>query len=292
MTTTRRHVSGVVPGPSPQPLNRTLVPHMALLTPQRLIHLSLNPVLAPYWPLVAACTLTVCNRPLEVPVVYHYWMLTNALAGRVPLEQEAQAAIDSAQRYRELAAGGEALPPFPTTHTSASQQLAQLTQLREALLKLAALIGLPRVINALMDLKNATPVLLRSETLLRPLEASPTQVEEERARGRAYWDKVYSKISGRVRSQMHLLYPDLWTYAIDHVYSPLLSHTGVLDPVALGMVIIACLVPQDVNPQLKGHLRGAHNNGCTHEQIAAARQLSVDISRWCNVLWREEVAKL
>jgi hypothetical protein len=41
--------------------------------------------------------------------------------------------------------------------------------------------------------------------------------------------------------------------------------------------VLAALVPQDVNPQLKGHLVGAVNNGATREEVNAVRGLVVRI---------------
>ena len=54
--------------------------------------------------------------------------------------------------------------------------------------------------------------------------------------------------------------------------------------------------PQDVNPQLKGHLKGALNTGNTKEELNSLRLLVFDICDWTGgVTWaggKNSVAKL
>lgn len=85
-------------------------------------------------------------------------------------------------------------------------------------------------------------------------------------------------------------------------YGYVLSNTSILTPAETSLVLVAGLVPQDVNPQLKGHLRGAVNNGCDVEGVRAVR----DVVLWIcegggmgmlregemGLGWREEVAKI
>jgi len=61
------------------------------------------------------------------------------------------------------------------------------------------------------------------------------------------------------------------------MYGYLLSNTDILSPVETSWVLMAGLIPQDVNPQLKGHLRGALNNGATSEQVLAVREIVIAI---------------
>lgn len=116
-------------------------------------------------------------------------------------------------------------------------------------------------------------------------------------RGSDFWNSVYTnKINTRIKRQMYTAYPDLWQYTYHHVYSPLLSFTDILLGKETSLCIVSCLIPQDVNPQLKGHLRGAINEGATKEELSDLRQLVVDLCDWSgNVTWRdgkESIAKL
>lgn len=219
---------------------------MSIITPDRLAKLASTPLLSKSWYFVAAATFSVCNQPDEIPKIFEY-MINN--------------------------------------QTSHDDQLAVAQQIREALLKGAALGGLPKTINSLTQLKNVTPDSLREKSTQRPPLG-------DLDRGASFFDAVYGKISPRVRNQMASAYPDLAQYAINHVYAPLLSYTKILSPKETSLVVIACLIPQDVNPQLKGHLKGALNNGATKEEVEAVRQMAITICQWCGIQWRNPVAKL
>lgn len=220
-----------------------------ILTPSRLTYLSSFPKLANNWYYLAAATLSVCNRPEEIPSLFEY-----------------------------------------TLQTSPSAEHATIAaKTREALLKGSALAGLPKAINALTQLKSVTPPELRETSVKRPPLHS---IEAMELAGAQFFDQVYGKISKRIQGQLNSAYPDLAVYAVHSVYGSLLSFTDVLSPKETSLVVVACLIPQDVNPQLKGHLKGALNNGATSEEVANVRQLSIDVSEWCGVTWREPVAQL
>ena len=87
------------------------------------------------------------------------------------------------------------------------------------------------------------------------------------------------------------------------MYGYILSNPAVLTPVESSFVLIAGLVPQDVNPQLKGHLKGAVNNGASVEEVRAVRSIVLQICEAAGMKrlddgatggwgWREDVAKL
>lgn len=78
---------------------------------------------------------------------------------------------------------------------------------------------------------------------------------------------------------------------------------GILSPAETSFVLLAALVPQDVNPQLKGHLKGAVNNGASVEEVKAVRGVAVRICEAAGMKllqgeeghawgWREEVEDL
>ncbi|ODQ66108.1 hypothetical protein NADFUDRAFT_51376 [Nadsonia fulvescens var. elongata DSM 6958] len=242
---------------------------MSILTTQRLVHLSTAyPMITNSWYFIAAATLSVCNSPQSVPQILNYIIPENVS------------------------------PTTSLTHSAISQsssehqdQFRKVQKMREALLKSAALGGLPKSINSLIQLKTATPSELRETEIHRQHNPSPNYLLEEQ-RGGEFWRKTYGKVANRVYEQMNAASPDLATWALNHVYAPLLSYTDILTPKETSFVVIACLIPQDVNPQLKGHLKGGLNNGASREEIMQVRQMSIEISKWCGIDWREEVAKL
>ncbi|KAI5965486.1 hypothetical protein KGF57_000752 [Candida theae] len=186
----------------------------------------------------------------------------------------------------------------------------------EVILKLSALCGLPKAINGLTVLKAATPARFAQISTARPNEIKTTQdasnakntidgpissvsidtarVKSNLLRGSSFWNTIFSnKINQRIRNQMVDAYPDLWYYTYQHIYSPLLSYTDILTAKKTSLVMIACLIPQHVEPQLKGHLTGAINNGASRGEISSTKELVSEICSWQEVPIAENVvAKL
>ncbi|ANZ73327.1 BA75_00376T0 [Komagataella pastoris] len=261
---------------------------MSVITPQRLVHLSTQyKSLTDSWFLISIVALNICNLPEEIPKVYHYALELYANNGS-PTIQTAERSLKTCQALID-----RRTVSLEFQHdTDLTRQKHVTSRVREALLKSAALGGLPKCINSMMLLKEATPLSLRETAVKRDFLLSEEAVKAERERGRQFWNSVYGKISNRVMGQMNTAYPDLWQYTFNHVYAPLLSFTDVLSIKETSLVVISCLIPQDVNPQLKGHLKGAVNNGCTLEEIRDARLLTIQLSNWCGVKWKGEVASL
>ncbi|KAG7104224.1 hypothetical protein HYQ44_015536 [Verticillium longisporum] len=154
-------------------------------------------------------------------------------------------------------------------------------RMREALVKASAVGGLPKTINALMAMKAVTP----SHLLDDPGDVSPTtrrhDVEKGSAeildRGGKFWDRIYGKISRRIMSQMERCGTEDLAVTARLMYGHILSNTQILSAPETSFVLIAGLIPQDVNPQLKGHLRGALNAGASKEEVTAVRDLVIRI---------------
>lgn len=252
--------------------------------------------------LVAASTLSVCNESKEIPKIYHLAMVMSE-----ENSPDDSALIDAANSVVTLcdkaesnddASAYESLYQAPTVH---QRELTE--KFREALLKTSPLAGLPKAINGLRALHNVTPISLlapyqhvsKNSTNVHdlfPKTKRNTDSDNEIERGMKHWNHLYGKVSGRVINNLNRSYPDLWYYTMSHAYGPLLSYSDVLDAQETSVIIISSLVPQDVNPQLWGHLKGAINVGCSKEAIENARTLSIQIAQWCGVEWKGDVVKL
>ncbi|AEO56768.1 hypothetical protein MYCTH_47732 [Thermothelomyces thermophilus ATCC 42464] len=247
----------------------------AIITPSLLASIRDHPDLPRHtWYLIAATTLCQLNRPDEVSTIYQH-ALRHGPGGIAPSHDE---------------------------------KLRISRRIREALIKAAAVGGVPRTINALLELKKVTP----DELLDEPESFSPTgrraDVYDTPAplimqRGQSFFETVYGKVTRKVMNQMdHSGTEDLGLVA-RLMYGYVLSNTSVLSAAETSFVMIAGLIPLDVNPQLKGHLKGALNGGATVEQVKAVRNVVVQIcmASGMKVLddsspaghgWRSEVADL
>ena len=153
-----------------------------------------------------------------------------------------------------------------------------------------------QAINALHTFRQCTPGHLQSDPSLSPTGRRSELQQPATAlltRGADFFDNTYGKISRRVSSNLSSSYDDLGLTA-QLLYSYILSNTKVLTAKETSFVLIAGLIPQDVNPQLKGHLKGAINNGATLEEVRAVRSIVLELVELHGVDWdrREPVAKI
>lgn len=153
-----------------------------------------------------------------------------------------------------------------------------------------------QAINALNLLKKSTPahILAAPSPTQRRLSHNAPDVTSAQiiARGNTFFDRVYGKVSRRVMGSMRNSYDDLGVVA-ELMYGHVFSNIEVLGERDTSLLLVAGLIPQNVNPQLKGHLKGALNNGATVEEVMAVREVVLKICEKAN--WGGEeagVAKL
>ncbi|RKK93190.1 hypothetical protein BFJ68_g13385 [Fusarium oxysporum] len=228
------------------------------------------------WYFITATTLSALNRPEELPEVFKN-------------------------------ATGEGSDTTGNGVPSRDDQLRISRRLREALLKASAVGGMPKSINALMSLKSTTPEDLLDEPgtgiSIRHKDIYDTAPAKVLERGQPFFEAIYGKISRRIMGQLDWSgAPDLGLLA-RLTYGYVLSNTDVLTPAETSFVLIASLIPQDVNPQLKGHLRGALNGGASVDEVRAVRDVVIKICEASGMKrleedaiggwgWRSEVANV
>ncbi|KAG7663100.1 uncharacterized protein J8A68_003372 [[Candida] subhashii] len=299
---------------------------MPVLTPERLIKLAYSyPELHDTWYLYTVACFSELNLTSEITTVLRF-ALNQQLFEFCPYEQ-AIADEYVLQLATDVLEGNEEtleteLPPSTTVATCLKRrdntpepckvrQQTIVDKLREVLLKTSVMSGMPKAINSLIALKNSTPSQLipaptfKRESILKthpgdqhesfidgtitPERIDYHQVSKQLSRGSDFWNAIYTnQINHRIKNQLMDAYPDLWNYIYHHVYSPLLSFVDILPPKETSLSAIACMIPQDVNPQVKGHLRGAMNNGATREEVNHVREIVLDICDWKGgVVWKE-----
>ncbi|KAH8200293.1 hypothetical protein TruAng_005566 [Truncatella angustata] len=276
----------------------------SVMTPSLLSTIRNHPTLPPHgWYIVAASALTILNRPDEVAKVWSFAIEDGSHGVKHEPDQERQRRITR--------------------------------RIREALIKTSAVGGVPKTINSLLSLKQVTPPELIDE----PGSPSPTgrlrdlydvPASEVLRRGQSFFEKVYGKIAKRIMGQMDRSGTEDLGLTARLVYGHVLSNISILSPIETSFVMIAGLIPQDVspfqlqgrcawywlgegiltgrkhkkvNPQLKGHLRGALNGGATVEEVRAVREVAMQICEASGMQrlaedavggwgWRTEVANV
>ena len=204
---------------------RTLVNDMSppIITPSLLSAIRNQPhLLKNTWYIVSGVTLSALNRPDEIPSIFRH----------------------------AIAKGGDSVDSQPDQ----VEQLAIARQMREALVKSAAICGLPRTINSLLELKKVTPLDLLDE----PFGYSPTGRSKDiynvassaiLLRGQRFFDLIYGKISSRVMNQMDRSGTEDLGLTARLMYGHLLSNNEVLSHAQTSFVVMAGLyVPIEQSP--------------------------------------------
>lgn len=193
----------------------------SIITPALLSTIRRQPNLPHHtWYFITATTLSILNRPDEIPKLYKF----------------------------VLDHGAGSTDSTPTS----DEQLKISRRLREALVKAGAIGGLPKSINSLLALKAVTPEHLLDEPAKysptsRRIEIYDTPSSEIFSRGQTFFEKIYGKISKRVLGQMDRSGTEDLGLTARLMYSYILSNTNVLTSAETSFVLIAGLIPQDVS---------------------------------------------
>ena len=126
-------------------------------------------------------------------------------------------------------------------------------------------------------LKSMTPPILHDEPLGfsptgRPIELYDVPSSAVLSRGLKYFSKTYGKVTRRVMSQLDQSGTEDLGITARLMYGYLLSNMNVLDAQESSFVLLAGLIPQDVQAQLRGHLNGARNHGASIQEVRAVRE--------------------
>jgi len=253
-------------------------PTAPVITPAFLDSLRTQPHLPLHsWYVVAAVTTSTLGRPSEVATVFTHAITTGA--GPVPRK------------------------PSETEQTFIAKKL------REALIRVVAVAGMPKTINSIFALKPHTPPHLREKpstnttlTTSRAKDLYETSVPDILARGDATFKKLYGPIAPSMIAGMdHSGCSDLGI-TTRLIYGYFFSNPELLSAAESSFMGIAAMIPQDVNAPLRGHLNGAVNNGATRAEVQAVRAIVIRICEAAGMKllsagekgfgWKEEVAKL
>ncbi|CAL9729778.1 peroxisomal protein 2 [Monosporozyma unispora] len=246
------------------------------------------------WYLLAIAVLTAANVPHDIPRVYTLELLKS-------LPQYKEKDLQWLVERVELLLNDRALLN-DTFQVVGPEQREIVDKVNETVLKVSAIVGMPRSINGLKHVKLSTP-----ESLLIYVNAtsrdncyiSEEQVKRQEMgtqhnlqRGLNHWESTYGKVSQRIIQDLNTFYPDLWQFILKNIYGDILSYESIIDRALTSLVVISSLIPMDVNPQLRGHLRSALNFGWNIATVNQVRQFAILISQWYGIQWQSEVTKL
>ncbi|KAH3902493.1 Pxp2p SCDLUD_000070 [Saccharomycodes ludwigii] len=285
-----------------------------------------NPDLRYFWYITAATTLSVCNQPKDVATLYKYAIITASINNNnnnnnnnATDVHHIKLGLDNSCNDQDLLISTILGDNHELSLREANFTLLQKnisSKFKEAILKSSCIAGIPKAINSLHEIAQSVEKENLHETTTNNIEDkfrikihapdfnrisdynqyvtenNHNKRENILARGFDHWNLIYNKVSDKIINNLNASDPDLWYIILSTCYAPILSNDSVLNAKETSLIVISALVPQDVNPQLYGHLKGALNVGCTKEEVQSVEDLSILISEWCGITWKRKCIKL
>ncbi|KAJ1642967.1 hypothetical protein LPJ64_005211 [Coemansia asiatica] len=127
------------------------------------------------------------------------------------------------------------------------EQAYFVQQTRESILKMTAIIGMPRTINALTSLMSvvdsSSEISLELSKLSSPRSDTAYSYDQIRSRGKQLFASIYDRHADIVEGKLRTLYPDLAEVIITDAFGRLLSETRYLNGRETELCAIGSLVP-------------------------------------------------
>jgi alkylhydroperoxidase/carboxymuconolactone decarboxylase family protein YurZ len=164
-----------------------------------------------------------------------------------------------------------------------------LRHVEEVILQCYLFAGFPAALEGLVVLREATAGRRRG----RP-GAPSTPVGEITERGLKLCRRVYGDKYEPLRRRSLELHPEIWDWMIREGYGKVLSRPPLRPPMR-ELCVIATLVVTGWSRQLRSHLHGALNVGCTREAVmgavrAAGRVAGPECHRWAREVAESEIS--
>jgi len=134
---------------------------------------------------------------------------------------------------------------------------------REALLQVHVFAGIPRAVEAYAVLE-AQGGLGSAQG-----EGDPAAPDEQSARGRQLFRRVYEGDAPAVLGMLERQHPDFARWVLEHGYGRVLARPG-LEPRLRELLAVAALAALGQERQLASHVRGTLRCGGTREEIESA----------------------
>jgi len=134
---------------------------------------------------------------------------------------------------------------------------------REALLQVHIFAGVPRGVEAYAVLEAQGGLGLAHE------EQDHATPDERRARGEAFFRRIYEQDSPAVRGMLERQHPDFAHWVIEHAYGRVLTRPG-LEPRMRELLAVCALAALGQERQLASHVRGTLRCGGTRAELEEA----------------------
>ncbi|KAK4053541.1 hypothetical protein OIV83_001709 [Microbotryomycetes sp. JL201] len=194
------------------------------------------------------------------------------------------------------------LPPAPALRQPSTEFPSQETvprrlvvrQMKEALQKASILIGVPKTIEARLELEQVVEPGAKDDAFPRQ-ECAKLSPEEALRRGRAGLDTIYRdnldaifEMMGKDMQEVAFMSQQITYGFFLTPFGPSSAEAPSRDPLAfderlLSIVTLSCLVPQRTRREILWHLRGAIRRGMKRDEVEAVHQAIADCCDACGM---------
>jgi len=169
------------------------------------------------------------------------------------------------------------------------ERLKIARKIRDGLLKSAMISGFPRVINALVKMKEVTPTELLDTELQRDATLSLQDYEKI---GEQMFTKTYGSTAANTQALLDSAYPDLGYFSKVMAYGFLYQFNRHSSDVEFSYIMLASLIAIDAPLQVRWHLDGARRNGASDEQVRAVRAMAIEVAKLAGVQSEHDIPDL
>jgi 4-carboxymuconolactone decarboxylase len=166
-----------------------------------------------------------------------------------------------------------------------------LENLEEVILQCYLFAGFPAALEGFVVLREVCETPAKGR-----IEAARPSIDLFIKRGEELCKKIYGPKYTPLKQRSLELHPDLWSWMIIEGYGKVLSRPP-LTPAQRELCIVSCLVVTGWTRQLRSHIHGALNVGCSPESIMGAVTTAGYVAgpwplEWGLGIAREEIAKV
>ncbi|KAK5171506.1 uncharacterized protein LTR77_004651 [Saxophila tyrrhenica] len=166
----------------------------------------------------------------------------------------------------------------PAYSTSAQRQ-ALIRRLREALVKLVSVVGVPKPLEAVFSIAN----IEREEDKDYSCSREDWQADEaNRKRGAEWLAKIYRHNDARTKDRM-AAHRDFRWLSVEITYGLYLSDQRILDEVDTELVVLSGIMMQNLKTETGWHLRGIRRIGVSYDDVELIQQCIEKVADFCGL---------
>ncbi|CAK4026389.1 Hypothetical predicted protein [Lecanosticta acicola] len=167
-------------------------------------------------------------------------------------------------------------PEFST----ASSRQALVRRLRESLMKLVSVVGVPKPLEAIFSIAAVERPEDRDYSFSREHWSSGA---ENLARGRAWLDQIYRHNHAQTENVL-AAHKDFDWLSREITYGLYLSDHSILNGVETELVVLSGIMLQNLARETGWHLRGTRRIGVSHEDVELIQQQIEKVAKFCGLV--------